>query len=188
ELLGASDITALGVRARGDGGLSHSPEDRHRRGLILEFSVADTLVLGQQHAWARRGVLDRAAIAANARTRIAAFVIRPADATLSAGALSGGNQQKVVIARELSRAFSVLLAAQPTRGVDVGAIEFIHGELRKARDAGKAILLVSAELREVLSLSDRIAVMYGGRFVTVMSRSEASEEVLGPFMTGANRG
>ncbi|MFI5311829.1 MAG: ABC transporter ATP-binding protein, partial [Gemmatimonadales bacterium] len=112
-LLGASDITALGVRARGDGGLSHIPEDRHRRGLILEFSVADNLVLGQQHAWARRGVLDRAAIAANARTRIAAFDIRPADATLSAGALSGGNQQKVVIARELSRAFSVLLAAQP---------------------------------------------------------------------------
>ena len=105
-----------------------------------------------------------------------------------ARALSGGNQQKIVIAREMSRAFTVLLAAQPTRGVDVGAIEFIHAELRKARDAGKAVLLVSAELNEVLALSDRIAVMYGGRFVAMFPRSEASEEVIGPFMTGASRG
>jgi len=132
-------------------------------------------------------VLDRAAVAANAATQIAAFDIRPSDATLSAGALSGGNQQKIVIAREMARPFSALLAAQPTRGVDVGAIEFIHGELRKARDAGKAVLLVSAELREVLSLSDRIAVMYGGRIVAVLPRSEASEEVLGSYMTGARR-
>ena len=87
----------------------------------------------------------------------------------------------------MSRSFSALLAAQPTRGVDVGAIEFIHDELRKARDAGKAILLVSAELREVLTLADRIAVMYGGRFVTVLSRAEANEEILGPFMTGAKQ-
>jgi ABC-type uncharacterized transport system ATPase subunit len=87
----------------------------------------------------------------------------------------------------LSRRSTALLAAQPTRGVDVGAIEFIHGELRKARDAGKAVLLVSAELREVLSLSDRIAVMYGGRLVAVLSRSEASEDTLGPYMTGARR-
>ena len=186
-LLGGRDITALGVRARGDGGLSHIPEDRHRRGLILEYSLADNLVLGQQHAYARHGILDRAAIATHAREQIAAYDIRPGDATLTAGALSGGNQQKVVVAREMSRAFSALLAAQPTRGVDVGAIEFIHGELRKARDAGNAILLVSAELREVLSLSDRIAVMYGGRFVTVMPRGAASEEALGPWMTGAKR-
>jgi ABC-type uncharacterized transport system ATPase subunit len=186
-LLGGRDITALGVRARGDGGLSHIPEDRHRRGLILEYSLADNLVLGQQHAYARHGILDRVAIAAHAREQIEAYDIRPADATLTAGALSGGNQQKIVIAREMSRAFSALLAAQPTRGVDVGAIEFIHGELRKARDAGKAVLLVSAELREVLSLSDRIAVMYGGRIVTVMPRSAASEETLGPWMTGAKR-
>jgi simple sugar transport system ATP-binding protein len=186
-LLGGHDITALGVRARGDAGLSHIPEDRHRRGLILDYSLADNLVLGQQHAYARRGILDRGAIASHARDQIAAYDVRPADATLTAGALSGGNQQKIVIAREMSRAFTALLAAQPTRGVDVGAIEFIHGELRKARDAGKAILLVSAELREVLSLSDRIAVMYGGRIVAVMPRSAASEEVLGPYMTGAAR-
>ncbi|MCX5767590.1 MAG: ABC transporter ATP-binding protein [Gemmatimonadetes bacterium] len=186
-LLGQRDITALAVRDRGDAGLSHIPEDRHRRGLILEYSIADNLILGQQHHYQRHGVLDAAAIAANAAKQIAAYDIRPTDAALAAGALSGGNQQKIVIAREMSRSFSALLAAQPTRGVDVGAIEFIHDELRKARDAGKAILLVSAELREVLTLADRIAVMYGGRFVTVLSRAEANEEILGPFMTGAKQ-
>jgi len=104
---------------------------------------------------------------------------------LPARALSGGNQQKIVVAREMGRDFRVLLAAQPTRGVDVGAIEFIHGQLRAARAAGKAILLVSADLAEVLALSDRIAVMYGGRFVVVLPRASATEEVLGPYMTGA---
>jgi simple sugar transport system ATP-binding protein len=185
--LGGRDVTTLDVRARGEAGLSHIPEDRHRRGLILEYSVADNLILGQQHRFAKSGLLDREMIAAHARDMIAAFDVRPADAALPARSLSGGNQQKIVIARELSREFSALLAAQPTRGVDVGAIEFIHGELRKARDAGKAVLVVSAELREVLSLSDRIAVMYGGRIVAVLPRSEASEEVLGPYMTGARR-
>jgi simple sugar transport system ATP-binding protein len=186
-LLGGADITRLGVRARGDAGLSHIPEDRHRRGLILEYSIADNLILGQQYHYQQHGVLDGEAIATNAAKQIAAFDIRPADAALPALALSGGNQQKVVIAREMSRPFIALLAAQPTRGVDVGAIEFIHEELRKARGAGKAILLVSAELREVLTLADRIAVMYGGKFVAVLPRHEATEEVLGPYMTGAKR-
>ena len=186
--IGNVELTSLDVRARGDAGLSHIPEDRHRRGLLLEYSVAENLIFGQQHHFTRRGALDRAAIAENARNRIAEYDIRPADPGLPARALSGGNQQKIVIAREMGRAFSVLLAAQPTRGVDVGAIEFIHAQLRRARDEGKAILLVSAELREVLALSDRIAVMYGGRLVTVMPRAEASEEVLGAWMTGAQRG
>jgi simple sugar transport system ATP-binding protein len=185
--LGERDITALGVRARGEAGLAHIPEDRQRRGLILDYSVADNLVLGRQRHYARFGRLDRAAIAANARKQIEAFDIRPADSALAASALSGGNQQKIVIAREMSRSFSALLAAQPTRGVDVGAIEFIHGEIGRARDAGKAVLLVSADLREVLALSDRIAVMYGGKFVAVLPRSAASEQVLGPYMTGAKR-
>jgi simple sugar transport system ATP-binding protein len=185
--LGGVEITAALVRARGDAGLSHIPEDRHRRGLILDYSIADNLILGRQHHFEKFGRLDGKAIEENAARQIGAYDIRPTDASLPARALSGGNQQKIVIARELSRAFSALLAAQPTRGVDVGAIEFIHGELRKARDAGKAVLLVSAELREVLSLSDRIAVMYGGRIVAVLPRSEASEETLGPYMTGARR-
>jgi ABC-type uncharacterized transport system ATPase subunit len=186
-LLGGRDITRASVRARGDGGLSHIPEDRHRRGLILEYSIADNLILGQQHKYARSGMLNRAAIDANAARQIAAYDIRPVNAALPASALSGGNQQKIVIAREMSRPFVALLAAQPTRGVDVGAIEFIHAELRRARDAGKAVLVVSAELREVLSLSNRIAVMYGGRIVAVLPRSEAGEENLGSYMTGARR-
>ena len=186
-LLGATDITNRSVRTRGEAGLSHIPEDRHRRGLILDYSIADNLIFGQQHQYTSNGILEREAILDHARKRIIEYDIRPTDPSLPARALSGGNQQKIVIAREMSRAFTVLLAAQPTRGVDVGAIEFIHAEIRKARDAGKAVLLVSAELKEVLTLSDRIGVMYGGRLVAMFSRADASEDVIGPFMTGAKR-
>ena len=179
------DATALPVKARGDAGLSHIPEDRHLRGLILEYTVAENLILGQQHRFTRGARLDHGRIETNARRQIETYDIRPADARLPARALSGGNQQKVVVAREMGRDFHTLLAAQPTRGVDVGAIEFIHARLRAARDAGKAILLVSADLAEVLALSDRIAVMYGGKFAVVLPRAEASAEVLGTYMTGA---
>jgi ABC-type uncharacterized transport system ATPase subunit len=186
-MLGEKDITHRSVHVRGESGLSHIPEDRHRRGLVLDYTIAENLIFGQQHRYTSNGVLERDAILSHARQAIIEYDIRPTDPSLPARALSGGNQQKIVIARELSRAFSVLLAAQPTRGVDVGAIEFIHAELRKARDAGKAVLLVSAELKEVLTLSDRIAVMYGGRIVAMFSRADASEEVIGPYMTGASR-
>jgi general nucleoside transport system ATP-binding protein len=180
------DVTTHDVRARADTGLSHVPEDRHRRGLILEYSVADNLILGQQHRFTGgANVLDRARISGNAASRIKTFDIRPPDESLPSRALSGGNQQKVVIAREMSRDFTVLIAAQPTRGVDVGAIEFIHDQLRRARADGKAILLVSADLVEILALSDRVAVMYGGRIVVTLPGREASPEVLGPYMTGA---
>jgi ABC-type uncharacterized transport system ATPase subunit len=183
--IASRDITGKSVKARGDAGLSHIPEDRHARGLILDYSIAENLILGQQHHFTRGMRLDGERIADNAQKQIAAFDIRPPDAALPARALSGGNQQKIVIAREMGRAFQVLLAAQPTRGVDVGAIEFIHNRLREARAGGKAILLVSADLAEVLALSDRIAVMYKGRFVALLPRAEATEEVVGGFMTGA---
>ena len=183
--LAGRDLLPRSVRERGDAGLSHIPEDRHERGLVLDYSVADNLMLGQQHRFTRGATLDAARVMAHARDLIERYDIRPADPTLAARALSGGNQQKIVVAREMSRDFKVLLAAQPTRGVDVGAIEFIHARLREARDQGKAILLVSADLAEVLALADRIAVMYGGRFAMVMSRSEASPDVLAPYMTGA---
>jgi simple sugar transport system ATP-binding protein len=188
-LLGERDVTNASVRERTEAGLAHIPEDRHRRGLVLDYSVADNLILGDQHKYAR-GVrnawaLDDARIGANAQDEIRRFDIRPPDGVLPARSLSGGNQQKIVIAREMGGAYDVLLASQPTRGVDVGAIEFIHGQIRAAREAGKAILLVSAELSEILALSDRVAVMYGGRIVATLARREATEERLGPLMTGA---
>jgi general nucleoside transport system ATP-binding protein len=185
-LLDGRDITRFAVHQRADAGLSHIPEDRQARGLILDYSIADNLILGQQRRYTHGGALDARRIADNAQQRITAFDIRPNDATAAARTLSGGNQQKIVIAREMGRDFSVLLAAQPTRGVDVGAIEFIHAQLRDARNAGKAILLVSADLTEILALSDRVAVMYGGRFVAVLPHDEATEEVLGAYMTGAS--
>jgi len=184
---GTVDVTRLGVKARADAGLSHIPEDRHRRGLVLDYSVADNLILGRQHHFARGGRLDFDAIARHAAARIGEFDIRPPSAALPARALSGGNQQKIVIAREMGRDFQVLLAAQPTRGVDVGAIEFIHAQLRAARAAGRAVLLVSAELNEILALADRILVMYGGRAAALLSRAEATPELLGSYMTGAGR-
>jgi simple sugar transport system ATP-binding protein len=185
--ISGSDVTALTPHERAVHGLSHIPEDRQRRGLILDYSIADNLILGMQRRFTRRGSLDGHAIMEHAREQITAFDIRPPDAALPARALSGGNQQKVVVAREMggARDYSVLLASQPTRGVDVGAIEFIHTRLIAARAAGKAILLVSAELNEVLSLSDRVAVMSGGRFVVVMNAADATEELLGEYMTGA---
>jgi simple sugar transport system ATP-binding protein len=183
--LGQRDLTTLDVKTRGDAGLSHIPEDRHARGLILDYSIAENLILGQQHRFTRGVRIDQEHVAENAVRQIREFDIRPTDPKQAARALSGGNQQKIVIAREMSRAFQVLLAAQPTRGVDVGAIEFIHARLRDARDGGKAILLVSADLAEILALSDRVGVMYGGRLVAVLPRVQASEEILGPYMTGA---
>ncbi|MGH7678491.1 MAG: ABC transporter ATP-binding protein [Gemmatimonadaceae bacterium] len=188
-LMGGAEITRASVRERGDLGLSHIPEDRHERGLVLDYAIAANLILGQQHHFTRRGgLLDVERTAEHARKLIDAYDIRPPDAALPARALSGGNQQKIVIAREMggSRDFKVLLAAQPTRGVDVGAIEFIHTRLREARAAGKAILLVSADLTEVLALSDRIAVMYGGKIVAIVSGATASAEQLGSHMTGAS--
>lgn len=184
--LGGQDITELSVRERAEGGLSHIPEDRHHRGLVLDYSTADNLILGLHHRFSRTFHLDFEAIAANAHGRITQFDIRPPDPAARVRNLSGGNQQKVVIAREMEgREFSVLLAVQPTRGVDVGAIEFIHAQLRKARDNRRAILLISADLGEILALSDRIAVMYGGRVVALLGRAEATAELLGDYMTGA---
>jgi simple sugar transport system ATP-binding protein len=187
--LQGSDVTAWPVAQRTAHGLAHIPEDRHARGLVLEWSVADNLVLGQQHRFSRNGRLDVVRIAAHAEAQIAAFDIRPGDAALPARALSGGNQQKIVIARELGggRDVRVLLAAQPTRGVDVGAIEAIHARLRAARDAGAAVLLVSADLGELLALSTRVVVMYAGRVVHEVEGAAATPEGLGPYMTGAAR-
>ena len=186
-LIDGVDITRRSVANRHDAGLSHIPEDRHRRGLIMEYTVGDNLILGLQKYFSKNGIIESDRVVENAVDQISTFDIRPPNALLASRALSGGNQQKVVVAREMGRNFSVLLASQPTRGVDVGAIEFIHQQLLDTRAQGKAILLVSAELNEVLALSDRIAVMYRGKFAVVMPSAQASEDVLGEYMIGAKK-
>jgi simple sugar transport system ATP-binding protein len=183
--LAGRDLAGCDVAARAALGISHIPEDRQRRGLLLDFSITDNLLLGQAHLAAGGLGLDRRRAAAHAARQVARFDIRPPDPSLPVRALSGGNQQKVVVAREVGRPFALLLAAQPTRGVDVGAIEFIHAQLRAARDAGKGVLLVSADLAEVLALADRVGVMYGGRLVALLPRAACTPELLGRFMTGA---
>ena len=184
---GGRDITKLSVLERFRRGIAHIPEDRHERGLILDYSIADNLILGKQNEFAGSTGFDWARVLDFASERINTFDVRPTTADAPVRTLSGGNQQKVVIAREFSREFDVLLAVQPTRGVDVGAIELIHARLREARDAGKAVLLVSADLNEVFALSDRIAVMYKGQIVATLDRDDANEEIVGRYMTGANQ-
>ncbi len=180
------DVTAVNASKIRTLGLAHIPEDRRESGLVLAESIEDNSILGRQR-WARFSwrtiVLLLTHIATWAAKLISDFDVRTPSATVPIKTLSGGNQQKVIIARELSANPIVLVAAQPTRGVDIGAIEFIHRQLIEQRDAGKAVLLVSAELDEIRSLSDRIAVMYEGRVVDIVS-PEATEEQLGILMTG----
>ena len=184
HLMGTS-IDQLLPKERLDAGISHIPEDRHARGLVLDFSISDNLILGQQHHFTSNGLLQGAKIAEHARTQIKQLDIRPPLSHVAAKGLSGGNQQKIVVAREFYRNFHFLISAQPTRGVDIGAIELIHALLLKARSEGKAILLLSAELSEILSLSDRIGVLYKGRMVKVLPAEGTTAPELGNLMTGA---
>jgi simple sugar transport system ATP-binding protein len=166
-LLDGQEVTALPVRERQRRGLGHVPEDRLQRGLIGAFSVEDNLLLGRDDEYARAFgfAIDRARLRSDADALIARLNVQTPDAAAPVGTLSGGNQQKVVVGRELGRRPTALVCAQPTRGVDVGAIELIHAELLGARDAGCAVLLISAELDELLALADRILVMRSGRVV-----------------------
>ena len=185
-----ADITAWPVGRRYRAGVGHVPADRHRRALVLGSSLDDNLLLGRQWEVARHGFLDRAAIRERARETLANAGVHPPDPALRAAALSGGNQQKLVVARELGRpGLRLLLCAHPTRGVDIGAIEDLHGRLMSARNAGVAILLVSSELSELERLSDRILVIYRGRWVVELGGDELSSTTLrdrlGAAMTGA---
>jgi simple sugar transport system ATP-binding protein len=182
------DVTNDSVKESLDAGLGHIPEDRQRRGLVLDFSLAENLALHDyDHAPASRlGWLFPAKLVERARRLLSEFDVRGGGPPTLAGALSGGNQQKVVLAREIDRNPKVLIAAQPTRGLDVGAIEFVHRRLVGERDEGRAVLLVSLELDEILSLSDRILVMYEGRLVGEYEPG-VSEEELGVAMTGGGR-
>ena len=167
-------------------GMAHIPEDRHRRGMVLSFTAAETAILGYQHfEVAGDGkFLDLEKIQRNCADLMAQYDVRPPIPGLRSGGFSGGNQQKIVVAREIAAAPSVLLVGQPTRGVDIGAIEFIHKQLIAIRDAGCAILLVSVELDEILSLSDRILVMNAGRIVGQTDHNEADANRIGLMMAG----
>ncbi len=183
-LLGGKEITNLPPGEIRESGLGHIPEDRQRRGLVLDFSVSENAVLGQQRKYASWGMLQYDKMKELARQIIEAFDVRPPEPEYRARALSGGNQQKVIVGREMLREPDLLVAAQPTRGLDVGAIEFIHKRLIEARDRGKAVLLVSLELDEVMNLADRILVMYKGQIVAEVPAHEATEEGLGLLMAG----
>jgi ABC-type uncharacterized transport system ATPase subunit len=167
-------------------GLSHVPEDRHRMGLVIPFVGRESAILGYHGDATYNGAirLHRAEVAASWARQVAEYDIRPGDGLLPTSAFSGGNQQKIVLARELDRNPDLLLIGQPTRGVDIGAIEFIHRRLVALRDAGKALLMVSVELDEILALADRILVMHDGRIVGDMPRASASERELGLMMAG----
>jgi simple sugar transport system ATP-binding protein len=183
--LDGEDVTRLGADALQERGLAYVPEDRGTKGLVQDFALYENNALKtydeppfSRYGWIFPNVMRRRAVEA-----LSAYDVRPADPDARAGSLSGGNQQKAVLARELSGDPGVIIAAQPTRGVDVGAIEFIHGQLLKQRSEGKAILLISLELEEVRSLSDRILVMYAGRLVGEVG-PEATDEQLGLLMAG----
>ncbi len=185
RLLG-KDITHADPAATIEAGVSHVPEDRQRRGLVLEFDLVENVALGDhgRPPISRFGILNRAAMSSVAEKRIADYDVRAPSSTVAAGNLSGGNQQKLVLARELGRDPELLVAGQPTRGLDVGAIEFVHRRIIAERDSGKGVVLVSMEIEEVLSLSDRILVMYEGRIVAEFEGGTVTEEELGLYMTG----
>lgn len=180
------DTTHATPRAICEAGTAHVPEDRQQDGLVLTFSVADNLVLNTYYLppFAQGLSLNHAEIEKAALERVKNFDIRTPSIYIPVANLSGGNQQKVIVAREFSRPIKLLIASQPTRGLDVGSIEYIHNQLVKKRDAGCAVLLVSPELDEIMSLSDRIAVMFEGRFLAILPAEETSREQLGLLMAG----
>lgn len=180
------DTTHATPRQLVTAGMAHIPEDRHKHGLVLSFPVRDNLVLCTYYRspFAEGVELDYPIIEDEALELVRTFDIRTPTINTSTGSLSGGNQQKVIVARELSRPIKLLIANQPTRGLDVGSIEFIHQRIVEARDGGAAVLLVSAELDEITSLSDRIAVMYKGRILDTLDARAATRERLGLLMAG----
>ncbi|MBD3307998.1 ATP-binding cassette domain-containing protein [candidate division KSB3 bacterium] len=189
-LIEGADVTNRIPRLVREHGIGHIPEDRQRRGLILDYTVAQNTILGihYRQPYVKRigffDIMNFASIGKNADRLVHEFDVRPPEPANLARNLSGGNQQKVIVAREFDQNPKLLIAAQPTRGIDVGSIEFIHRRLIEARDAAKAVLLVSADLEEILSLSDRIAVIYEGKIVGILDPDEATEERLGLMMTG----
>lgn len=188
-MLRGKDITNLPTRRITEEGIGHIPEDRHKHGLILDFSVRDNMVLQTYYKkpFSSKGMLHFEKMKEKAKALIVQFDVRTAGIDTLARSLSGGNQQKAIIAREVDRNPELLIAAQPTRGLDVGAIEFIHKKLVEQRDNGKAVLLISLELDEILNVSDRIAVIYEGKIVGIVNAKETNEQELGLLMAGGKQ-
>jgi general nucleoside transport system ATP-binding protein len=188
-LFQGQSIVRLNAKERKRHGIAHIPEDRHRRGLLLPFDLAGNSILGVHTAAPICGtiLLNQKYIDDRAERLVQEYDVRPPNIALSAKSLSGGNQQKLIVARELDINPKLILISQPTRGVDIGAIEFIHKKIIEYRDHGAGVLLVSAELDEVLSLSDRIIVMYDGRIVGEVDPKTVSEEEIGLMMTGGTK-
>ena len=186
--LAGRDITNASSRELSERGVAYIPGDRQRYGLVLSFPIEDNLILTDYYhpPFSRRGIIDEKAITKRASELIPEFDIRTPSGAVPASTLSGGNQQKVIVAREFGRDLKLLVADQPTRGIDVGSIEFIHKQIVAKRDSGTAVLLVSAELDEIMELSDRIGVMYRGRLVAILDGADAEKDRVGLIMATGN--
>ncbi len=184
------DITKKSIRYKSENGMSHIPEDRHKHGLVLDYSLADNMVLQVYHhkEFQKHGFINKQAVTEYAETLIEKYDVRSGQGAITAArSMSGGNQQKAIIAREISKNPELLIAVQPTRGLDVGAIEYIHHQILKTRDEGKGVLLVSLELDEVMNLSDRILVMYEGEIVAELDPKTTTVQELGLYMAGSKK-
>ncbi len=184
------DITKASIRNRSKGGMSHIPEDRHKHGLVLDYSLEENIVLQRywQTVFHKNGFIKKYAVREYAKRLIDQYDVRSGQGPItSVRSMSGGNQQKTIIAREIDKEHKLLVAVQPTRGLDVGAIEYIHQQLMDSRDSGKAVLLVSLELDEVMNISDRILVMYEGEIVGELNPKNITVQELGLYMSGAKR-
>jgi simple sugar transport system ATP-binding protein len=190
-ILNGKDISRESIRSRVEDGIGHIPEDRHKYGLVLDFRLDSNFVLLDYYKeeYQKHGLIDFEAILENSKRLIKEFDVRSGkDSETFARSMSGGNQQKAIIAREIDRSPDLLIAAQPTRGLDVGAIEYIHKRLIRERDNGKAVLLISLELEEVLNVADRIAVIYEGELVGLVDAKKTTANELGLMMSGSKRG
>lgn len=184
------DITKASIRKRSKAGISHIPEDRHKHGLVLDYTLEENIVLQRywQPQFQKNGFIKKRAVRNYAKKLIDQYDVRSSQGPLTVvRSMSGGNQQKAIVAREIDKEHKLLVAVQPTRGLDVGAIEYIHRQLIASRDSGKAVLLVSLELDEVMNISDRILVMYEGEIVGELDPKNTTIQELGLYMSGAKR-
>lgn len=184
------DITKASIRERSKSGMSHIPEDRHKHGLVLDYTLEENMVLQRywQHEFEKNGFIKKQAVRSYAEKLIDQYDVRSSQGPVSqARSMSGGNQQKAIVAREMDKEHELLVAVQPTRGLDVGAIEYIHKQLVATRDEGKAVLLVSLELDEIMNVSDRILVMYEGEIVGELDPKNTTVQEMGLYMSGAKR-